>query len=64
MCNFCRVTPGVTWTHLYMYIYIYIYIKLRESTKKRRKWKVQTVNKVGGKKPYSKMHEGPTIKPN
>ena len=62
MYNFCRVTPGITWTHLSLSLYIYIIERI--NLKKRENKRVQTVNKVGGKKPYSKMHEGPTIKPN
>ena len=61
MCNFCKVTPGITWTHIYIYIYIY---NRENQLKKGENKRVKTVNKVGGKKPYSKMHEGPTIKPN
>ena len=26
MCNYCEVTPGVTWTYIYTYTYIYIRI--------------------------------------
>ena len=61
MCNFYRVTPGITWTHLYTIRMTYNW---ENQLKKGENKRVQTVNKVGGKKPYSKMHEGPTIKPN